>query len=245
MPCSSRSAASTCMSRKSRKRPLPPPLKVARAATKRSRSAGERVCAFLRTRTVTGFVPRTAAVPVARASIAASPRATLGRPNSPATKKRTGAPLTGRLSASVGVPRCVRVVANLRPPTGPALRSVTRTAAVPVGLTTRACASTGVHVRKTRPIASAPGMTRSTFIASLPHSSPRTSVVPGYIAPRRKHHPARTRAVPTRSRRLAVQDTRDARSAEIGENRGVGVPRSTHDTHALMLAGPKGRAGRR
>ena len=123
-PCASADVEFRCMSRKSRKRPLPPPFSVPNAARNRSRSAAVSVSASLRIRTVTGLLPRTPRLPVPRASIVVSPSVTLGRPNSPATKNRTGAPLTGRSNARVGVPRCVRVVANLTRPTVPTLRSV-------------------------------------------------------------------------------------------------------------------------
>ena len=134
MPWASAVAAATCVSRKSVNRPAPPPFSVPNAATKRSRSAGVNVCAFLRTRTVTRLEPSTVVVAVRRAWITASPRATLGRPNSPATKNETGAPVIGRLSANVVAPRCVRVVANLTrpPPVGPALRSVIANWRVPL-----------------------------------------------------------------------------------------------------------------
>ena len=161
-PCASGDVESRCISRKSRKRPLPPPFSVPNAARNRSRSAGVSVCASLRIRTVTGLLPSTPRLPAPRASIVVSPSATLGRPNSPATKNRTGAPLTGRSNWSVGVPRCVRVVANLTRPPVPTLRSVTLTGPAPTGLSSRARASTGAHVMKLRPTESRPGRINST-----------------------------------------------------------------------------------
>src|SRR5215203_1999612 len=82
-----------CISRKSAKRPMPWLLSCANADTKRSRSPAVSRLAFLRTRTITGTEP-TSVVPV-RASIVTSPLLMLGRPNRPATKNDTEAPLIG------------------------------------------------------------------------------------------------------------------------------------------------------
>ena len=87
------SSRGVCMSRKSAKRPAPWLLSCANAATKRSRSPGVSVLAFFRMRTITWTEP-TSVVPV-RASILTSPLLTLGRPNLPATKNGTEAPVIG------------------------------------------------------------------------------------------------------------------------------------------------------
>ena len=126
-----------------------------------------------------------AEVPVPRAWIVVSPSATLGRPNSPATKNRTGAPLTGRSNWSVGVPRCVRVVANLTRPPVPTPLNVTLTGPVPVGLSNRARASTGVQVRKLRPSESTPGRISST-VKDAPEIEPVEPADGGWpVAPAR------------------------------------------------------------
>src|SRR4051794_18253336 len=84
------------MSRKSAKRPSPRLLSWAMAETNRSRSAGVRVCALLRIRTMTRTDPTSLPWKVART--VTSPGLELGRPNRPARKNDTDCPPMGSIT---------------------------------------------------------------------------------------------------------------------------------------------------
>jgi hypothetical protein len=93
-------------------------LSLARAVVKRSLSAGVNRFAFLRMRTITGFVASTCAVAAWETWGTASPSSVLGRPKAPATVKSTPVPSMGICRSSVTARTSVREAAKANcPPT--------------------------------------------------------------------------------------------------------------------------------
>src|SRR6266481_280865 len=135
------------MSRKSVNRPAPWLLSCAKAAIKRSRSAGVKLLAFLRTRTMIGTEPTT--VLPCDAWMVTSPLLTLGRPNLPATKNGTAAPLVGsaRVSELANAPVVPLRNTTAPPPAAdlPVTCTFTLGPAAPEALVTRIWQGDGNH----------------------------------------------------------------------------------------------------